>query len=354
MPRPPRIPSLRRHTNNLGVVRLNGDDHYLGPWPHPTKQPPPEVRAAYDDLIRLWLANDRRRLPRQRSVGRATTAAVVADSGPTVNALIVEFWERHVENHYRRLDGSPTGEVEEFRSSLRLLRELFGDLPAAQFGPLKFKAVRQRMVEAGWCRGVVNQRAARIRGMFKWAVGEELVPAAVYESLRTVAGLQRGRTAARETSPILPVDDATIDATLPFLRPQVQAMVQVQRLCGCRPGEVCALRGCDLDRSGPVWLYQPPQHKTSHRGKSRIICLGPQSQAVLTPWLRADPSEYLFQPKESAAARHKERSAARRTPMTPSQARRKRKANPKRKPSSCYSAHTPLAGCHPAGALRRR
>jgi hypothetical protein len=57
MPRPNSpVPKLTRHKAKArGVVRLNGKDHYLGPWPAGAKQPPPAVRAAYDRLIAEWL-----------------------------------------------------------------------------------------------------------------------------------------------------------------------------------------------------------------------------------------------------------------------------------------------------------
>jgi hypothetical protein len=54
------------------------------------------------------------------------------------------------------------------------------------------------MITDGLARGVINQRVGRIVRAFKWAGSEELVPAAIYQSLKTVSGLQRGRTTARE------------------------------------------------------------------------------------------------------------------------------------------------------------
>jgi hypothetical protein len=50
--------------------------------------------------------------------------------------------------------------------------------------------------------------------MFRWAVEHELVNVTVYEALRTVATLKRGRSAAKETSPVRPVPEATVTATL--------------------------------------------------------------------------------------------------------------------------------------------
>ncbi|MEO2092036.1 MAG: site-specific integrase [Gemmataceae bacterium] len=114
------------------------------------------------------------------------------------------------------------------------------------------------MIAAGWSRKRINQRVGHVRRAFKWGVENELVPPAVLHALAAVPGLQAGRTAARETTPVEPADDAVVDATLPFLRPAVAAMVRVQRLTGMRPGEVCQVRPADLDTGGPVWKFTPP------------------------------------------------------------------------------------------------
>ena len=87
-------------------------------------------------------------------------------------------------------------------------------------------------------------------------------------------------------------------------------MIQLQDLTGMRPGEVMALRTGDLDRSGEVWVYRPARHKTQDKGFARAIPIGPKAQAVLAPWLKADPTAYVFSPAEAVAIRN---AKARRT-----------------------------------------
>jgi integrase len=84
----------------------------------------------------------------------------------------------------------------------------------------------------------------------------------VFHALSTVSGLQEGRTEARDTDDVQPVELAHVWAVLPHLRPTVAAMVEVQLLTGMRPGEVCRLRPADIDQSNPVWLFRPVQFKT--------------------------------------------------------------------------------------------
>jgi integrase len=83
-------------------------------------------------------------------------------------------------------------------------------------------------------------------------------------------------------------------------------MVRLQLLTGMRPGEVVAMRGLELEMTGPVWAYRPGsdagphgRHKTAHRGQPRVVLLGPRAQEVLRPWLRPNLQEYLFQPREA-------------------------------------------------------
>ena len=269
------------------------------------KNPPEAVQAAYDRLIAEWLANGR----------RAPASTDTVENSLSISELLLSFW-RHAEQHYRREDGSPTTELDDFRLSLRPLRELYGTLPVAEFTPLKLKAVRQKMLDARdyhvrltddpsagtrWmrssavnvadgkakigkkcrpaeflgerpalCRGVINQRISRIVRAFKWGVGEEIIPETVYRALAAVNGLEKGRTSAREMDAVKPVPEAHVEAVLPFVLPPVAAMIRLQLLTGARPGEVCALRGCDLDVTGPIWLYRPSSHKTKHRGKDRV------------------------------------------------------------------------------------
>ena len=86
-------------------------------------------------------------------------------------------------------------------------------------------------------RGVVNQRVGRIVRAFKWGVENELVPVAVLQGLKAVRGLAKGRSLARETEPVKPVPEAYVEAVLPFVRPPVQGMIQLQRLTGMRPAK---------------------------------------------------------------------------------------------------------------------
>lgn len=331
-------PLLRRHkAAGQAVVTLSGRDVYLGAWPAGVRKPPAQVREAYDRTIAEWLAN-----------GRRATSSQDTSTKLTVAELLLRFWP-YCEQHYRRPDGTPTHEVSDYLYSLRPLNYLYGGLPAREFSPLKLKAVRQLMIDGyahprygpqpALSRGVINHRVARIVRVYKWAVAEELVPADVHQALRCVRGLERGRTDARETAPVLPVALDLVEQTLPLLLPPVRAMIRLQVLTGARPGEACAMRGCDIDMTGPVWLYRPPAHKTGHRGKARVIALGPRAQDVVKPFLKLDAQAYLFSPREAMEQKRALLRHARRSKVQPSQLCRRRR-KPKKQPGERYSTQS--------------
>ncbi len=334
-----RIPKYRHYKpKNLGVVRIEGLDFYLGEYDSP------ESWEKYHRLIAEWLGGASLNSQAVEPTGASPTSA-------TVNHVLLAYW-KHAESYYVR-DGEPTKELEGMRDALRPVRKLYGQTPAADFGPKSLKAVRDHMIDVqDLCRTEINKRMGRIKRVFKWAVSEELIPPSIAHGLSTVKGLVKGRSRARESKPVKPVPDADVDAVLPYLPPQIVAMIELQRLTGMRPGEVVLMRPCDLDKSlGDVWIYHPQRHKNTWRDHVRTVALGPRCQEVLTPFLDRSEKVYCFSPQEAQQWRlerrqtHKKRE--RKTPIYPSelkarekakQARRKRK--PKRPKGEHYTTHS--------------
>jgi hypothetical protein len=217
-----------------------------GRWVQLGRYNSPESREAYARLC-------------AQLAGSPTPAPVVPPADPaglSVNEVLIAFW-RYAEQHYRRADGTPTNELPQYRYTFRPVRELVGHTPAKEFGPVALKSIRAAMVRKGWCRKLVNQRVGRVRRVFKWAASEQLVPVAVYQSLTTVAGLQKGRTAAAERAPVLPVDEAA----------GVRQVV-------AHPTAEGPLRGWQIEHArssaaGLAWADEPPPHPAEARAGGR-------------------------------------------------------------------------------------
>jgi integrase len=215
------------------------------------------------------------------------------------------------------------------------------------------------MVEKGWSRSYVNAQVDRVRRMFRWAGSEELLPGGVYQELKSVPGLRRGKTQARETARVRPADPEHVRAALPFMPTTVQGMVRFQQLTGCRPAEACLLRAIDLDRSNPAcWVYRPGsdqgrhgEHKTAHHGHDRAILIGPRAQEVVRAYLKTDLHSYLFCPRDATRERNEKVQARRTTPGAPWPYRRK--SQPRRAPGDRYTvrayARAVARACRKAG-----
>lgn len=311
-----RVPKASKHrATGQAVVRLSGKDFYLGRYGSAA------AKAEYDRLITEWLAHGRQ-IPRP-------------DASLSIAELILAYM-RWAERYYVK-GGKTTSEYQIIRQAMKWLKADYGRTSVSEFGPRSFKAIRERMILAGLSRKSVNEYSARVKRCFRWGTEQELVPPSVFHGLQAVAGLKKGRSDARETAPIKPVSQALIDAVLPNVRPQIAAMIRFQLFTGCRPGEACILRGCDIDTSGRVWIYRPSSYKTEHHDQPREIMIGPRAQEVVRPWLRTELEAYLFQPCEAEITRNTERRQKRVSPITPSQAGRRQKRNRRRAPRERYT-----------------
>lgn len=257
-------------------VKVQGRHYYLGPWGSA------EADREYQKLKARFAAG----------------GGYAPDRGAAITvAELVAAFMLHAAEHYRHADGTPTSEIADFRRSVRELLKMHASTVVEAFGPLALKEVRQAMIDAGLARVLINQRVGRVKRIFRWGVENELATGGVFEALRAVKGLQVGRTRARETDPVKPVERGRLEAVLPFVTLPVRAMIELQSLTGMRPGEVLCMRTRDIDRGGEVWVYTPSRHKTSWRGKRREVHLGPRAQDVVRRWLSADPDAYLFSPR---------------------------------------------------------
>jgi len=309
------VPKYCLHrASGQAVVNLGGKDFYLGPHGSTAS------KAEYDRLIAEWLTSGRRANGSQADL--------------TVCEAIARYWD--FAKQYYCKNGKPTSEVTCIKYAVKPLKELYGSTLVADFGPLALKALQKHLIDANLSRNVINSRIGIIKRMFRWCVSEQLAPPSLSHGLDTVVGLRKGRSAARETQRVLPVEDAAVDATLPFLPEVVADMVQFQRLTGARPQEVFNLRPRDIDRSQKVWLYVPAAHKTMHRGRDRIIPIGPKGQAILQPYLLRDADGFCFSPAESERKRKAILREHRKTNVQPSQQDRS-KAKPKRAAGCKYA-----------------
>ena len=288
MARKPNVfPSYLHHKQSgQARVRINGRDYLLGPYGSD------ESRIEYGKLIANLaggipidpIADSKRgRLPRNES----------DDPGPSVGELCLVFL-KHAEKHYVK-NGKETSEVFILKSVIRPLNDLYGMIPAKDFGPLALKAVRTKMIELGWTRGTINAGMSRIRRIFKHAIANELIDGSILPRLQCVAPLLAGRTEAHDNAPRNAVESDDIATVKKLVSPLVCDLIDLQRLTGSRSGELLKLTTGSVNRStSDVWVAELGDHKAVHHGKSRTLHFGPHAQLILTKYLSADPEQRLF------------------------------------------------------------
>ena len=96
------------------------------------------------------------------------------------------------------------------------------------------------------------------------------------------------------------------------------------------------MRTIDINASAGSGSTSSNPRRPSTTARRGTIFIGPQAQAILRPWLRADLEAYLFQPREAAAERLAANSLREKTTRSKPSQQNRRKANPKTQPGENY------------------
>lgn len=331
-----KAPARRYHLSGQSIVTISGRDFYLG------EHDSPESIARYAVLIATYHSGGKQ-LPENfklESIEPQVQAILGVAAEPQeqtktpilvkhVTACFREFVkDRYSDNHkerYRLLQLCDT--IDEYE----------GDLPADQYGPLALQRQRKRWIESGkMSRPYVNRMVNSIFRIFKHATSQELVGKDVWPRLKSVEPLRAGQSKAKERDPIEPVDIRVVRETAKHLSPVLKAMLRVQISTGMRPSEVCDLKPCDIDRSGPEWIWRPKKHKTAGHGVVKAVPLVGDAREAVEDYMNRDPQSYLFSPAESVAWWLAQKRSQRKSKVQPSQQDRS-KANPRKRPGTKYT-----------------
>lgn len=338
--RPPKY-GLHKGTNQA-IVCHQGKLIYLGPYGSE------KSHRRYQQFLEQWYAlrhqeakSRPNRTPEQEIEDAVTPVMLRLKWRQGLKVSLDELifvYKKHARGYYVK-NGKVTREAEQIEEVTMMLGRKYGLGIIDDFGPVELDEFRDSLIEdRDWSRKYINKQINRIIAMFKWGAMKEICSANVHAQLKTLGGLKKGRTKARETEGVSCVDDAIVDKTLTKLPEIVADMVRFQRLTGARPGELCSIRPCDIDRSSKVWIYTPDSHKTEHHEKNRIVPIGPQAQKVLRPYLLRPAESYCFSPTESVERVRRRAEANRKTPASYGNIRGSNRAtSPKKLPSDKYA-----------------
>ena len=287
VPRRQRIPRYCLHKpSGQAVVFINRTQRYLGPYDSP------ESREAYGNIVAS--------LAQGRSIESATLSSPPVKF--SVSDLLLRFFTEELPRFSEDEQRCQMG-------AIRIVRKLFGETPADEFGPLKLRLVRDEMVKGDphavdadgnkiprkpWSRGYVNKQLSRVISIFRWGISWELVPQSVADALATVRPLRKGETMAVDYKARRAVPPADIKAVRAKLSDRQRDIFDLLLLTGARPGELIDLKIGGVDRSGDVWRADLEKHKTANKEKSRTLFFNSVAQAILLRHMRADPEARFF------------------------------------------------------------
>lgn len=291
------LPSMRFHMSGQAVVTIDRKDYYLG------KHGSPESLARYAVLIAEYQANGMK-IPAgfdTRAIDEKARV-LLASAEETVHCEDEPITIRHLTAAYRSFVKTKyahaRGEIARIVGVCDDIDSHYGSRLVEKFGPKALKDQRARWIaDQNKTRGYINRLTNEVCRLFKWGVSEELCSNEVWQTLKSVDPLRYGD--GKENPKRVPVDIEIVRKTATELSPIIKAMLRVQLSTGMRPEEVCSMRPCDIDRSGPEWIYRPAKHKNSHRGQVRAIPILGDAREAITDYLNRDPQSYLFSPREA-------------------------------------------------------
>ena len=314
--KPERLPKLGHHkSSGQARVVLSGVEHYLGPWG--TAQ----AHERYAAVVRQWLADGKRPMRKDPTVVQAAM---------TFRSLFDQFLAQADATGRYWKNGTPTTQRSHFDRVARSLEACLGRLPISKVTEatmITWRDVLER--NRAMTRSGINRLVAAAMQVMRWGRTRGLVPKIVWADIAVLEPLKRGEVGDRPEKgrPRRAVTAEEAEKVAACASPQIAAMIRLQSLTGMRPGEVCAMRWGDIQKSpipGDVtgsWIYLVPNGKTAHHGHVTRYVLPPAAQRVLEQF-PALPLASIFSPASAMTERRTRLRAARKNKVQPSQRQR--------------------------------
>lgn len=284
-------------------------------------------------------------LDTQWKVKPSVRAPMGEQAAYTVTRLAADYL-RYARKTYVK-HGERTSHVWNVRLAMRAIRNAWGERSASDIEAPDLAALRDKMVHRVTQKGqqvpraikTVNGRLTIIVQAFEHAREFGRVTKEVVADLRAVKRLRKGRTEAKPSKKIKSAPADAVKAVWDVLPTPARAIVDLLGITGMRPNEPCIMRGCDLvtsvESAPGLWEYRPNRHKLEHLGESeddgeKIVFLGKRAQDIIRPFLKPDTTAYLFSPAAAQAERLQAKRDARKTPLYPSHAKKRKDKNVER------------------------
>ena len=241
-----------------------------------TPPPPAGVAAStIGALVPLYLRGDPSRF------WRGKYAQYPLDPSGHSEAVNIDYAIRHMTNLV--IDLEP-GDPRATRSGPVAASRHLADLSPDQVKPADVRAIQQELLVRKHKRDNLNRTIKRILGFFEWCVSFELCSPETLRALECVEAIRAGDPDAVEGTMSEAVSRETLEKFLACAPWLLKRGAIVQYLCDLRPCELAMMKACEIHRdprTPGAWEYRPQKHKTKHKGKPRVVPIGPVAQELI-------------------------------------------------------------------------
>lgn len=290
-----RLPKIGLHSSGQARCTIGGKVHYLGA--HGSL----EAQQAYTRLIERWEANGRRPLD----------VAPTVEQVRTVRQLVADYLAYLDRSGRYHRDGVPTDGRRVCKTALDEFAKGSGTVPITKLADVHIIRHRDTLeARAHLTRAGINKKIGLVRAMLRWARERHVLTREQWFGVAEIRPLTRhecgGRDWKKPKRAVSPEDVERVAAVAP---PEVARMMRVHAAVGMRPGEVCAIRWCDISPSTvdvdgvPCRIYTVARAKADRFGRATTYALPPTVVDMLgTP---TAPGDHVFPSPVTGGAYHR-------------------------------------------------
>jgi len=201
--------------------------------------------------------------------------------------LVDEFFKYHKLEHRTE---------HRIRTVIKVILKFMPEADTENFGH-KSAYLLQNHLTGKYARAYINRLFSCIRRVFNWGVFFGIVSAANAHELAIIPSLIKGDGRCRENKKRKNCPDEHIETFQSHShRPVITDMVELLKIHGMRPGELCNLRPSviDFQYDGKNWLASPEEHKTASKGFTRLFVMCKKSQEILKKYMPDDSEQCFF------------------------------------------------------------
>lgn len=276
-----RVPKLCRHkASNRAYVTDpgSGKPRYFGTWGTD------DAREGYSAWLKEFIRASRR---------MEEPASPAAGKPESMAGLLAKFWVPDCRAKYKKVDGSPTGELSVCKGAARawMAAEL-GTIRLAECNRHHIVQFRDYLVGRKLSDKTIREYIGRILRALGFAEQRDWIDSGQLVRLHRWPRLRPHETRAPKT--VSPIPLYHLKRLYLSLPKRWQTILAFHLLTGQRAESALWAHGAEINRRVIPWEYSPRQHKGAWRGHDLTIFIGPRCRDILEPALERAGKGPLF------------------------------------------------------------